>query len=145
MELEKLRSGARGTNFSDFEGMRMRPIALSITSDEDINLIAQFVESMPPVRHPRTLPGDPQAGAVLFATCAACHGDKGEGNQTIKSAPLAGLDDWYLATELRKFRSGVRGTDPRDTEGRIMRPMARTLSGEDAVRNVVAYVKTLNP
>jgi cytochrome c oxidase subunit 2 len=55
------------------------------------------------------------------------------------------VDDWYLATELRKFRSGVRGTNPKDREGRLMRPMARTLANEDAIRNVVAYVETLKP
>jgi len=58
---------------------------------------------------------------------------------------IAGVDDWYLATELRKFRSGVRGANPKDREGRLMRPMARGLADEDAVRNVVAYVETLKP
>jgi cytochrome c553 len=58
---------------------------------------------------------------------------------------IAGVDDWYLATELRKFRSGVRGTNPKDREGRLMRPMARALPDEDAIRNVVAYAETLKP
>jgi hypothetical protein len=30
-------------------------------------------------------------------------------------------------------------------EGRLMRPMARGLPNEDAIRNVVAYVETLKP
>jgi cytochrome c oxidase subunit II len=46
---------------------------------------------------------------------------------------------------LRKFKSGVRGTSPKDREGRLMRPMARTLPDEDAIRNVVAYAETLKP
>ena len=144
-ELDKFRSGVRGMQFNDVEGMRMRPMALSITTDADVEAVAHYVENLPPVRHPSTLPGDPKAGATLYATCAACHGDNGAGNQDLGAPRIAGVDDWYLATELRKFRSGVRGTDPKDREGRLMRPMARALPDEDAIRNVVAYAETLKP
>jgi len=144
-ELEKFRAGTRGAHFSDMEGMRMRPMALSLASDDDVHLVAQFVETLPAVRHAASLPGDAQAGAALFATCGACHGDNGAGNVDLKAPRIAGVDDWYLATQLRKFKSGVRGTNPKDREGRLMRPMARTLADEDAVRNVVAYVGTLKP
>ncbi|HWF13809.1 MAG TPA: c-type cytochrome [Candidatus Acidoferrales bacterium] len=142
-ELDKFRGGVRGMQFTDMEGMRMRPMALSLASEDDVKSVAHYVESMPPVRHAATLPGDPKAGEAIFATCAACHGDNGAGNEDLKAPPLAGVDDWYLATELRKFRSGARGTSPKDSGGRLMRPMARGLANEDAIRNVVAYVGTL--
>jgi len=144
-ELEKFRGGVRGMQFNDLEGMRMRPMALSITTDADVEAVAHYVENLPPVRHPSTLPGDPKAGATLYATCGACHGDNGAGNKDLGAPRIAGVDDWYLANELRKFRSGVRGTNPKDREGRLMRPMARTLADDDAIRNVVAYVETLKP
>ena len=54
---------------------------------------------------------------------------KAAGNPDLKAPRLAGTDDWYLATQLRKFRSGVRGASPKDMGGRLMRPMARTLAG----------------
>ncbi|HXP81585.1 MAG TPA: c-type cytochrome [Verrucomicrobiae bacterium] len=144
-ELDKFRGGVRGMHFNDAEGMRMRPMALSLTSEEDVKAVAHYVETLPPVPHASSLPGDPKAGATLYATCAACHGDNGAGNQDLGAPRIAGVDDWYLATELRKFRSGVRGTDPKDREGRLMRPMARALADEDAIRNVVAYTETLKP
>lgn len=144
-ELDKFRGGIRGLQFNDVEGMRMGPMALSLTSEDDVKAVAHYVESLPPVRHERSLPGDPQAGAALYATCATCHGDNGAGNQEMGAPRIAGIDDWYLATELRKFKSGVRGTSVKDREGRLMRPMARTLADEDAVRNVIAYIDTLKP
>jgi cytochrome c oxidase subunit II len=144
-EVDKFRSGVRGMHFSDVEGMRMRPMALSLTSEDDVKAVAHYVEALPPVPHASSLPGDPKAGATLYATCGVCHGDTGAGNQDLGAPRIAGVDDWYLATELRKFRSGVRGTDPKDREGRLMRPMARTLANEDAIRNVVTYVETLKP
>jgi cytochrome c553 len=144
-QLEKFRSGGRGAHFSDVEGMRMRPMALSLPTEEDVKAVAHYVGTMPPVRHAASLPGDPQGGQASFATCMACHGVKGDGNPDLKAPRLAGTDDWYLATQLRKFRSGVRGTGPKDIEGSLMRPMARTLANEDAIRNVVAYIGTLKP
>jgi cytochrome c553 len=144
-EIDKFRAGVRGMQFNDVEGMRMRPMVLSLASEEDVKAVAHYVETLPPVSHGSSLPGDPKAGAALYATCGACHGDNGAGNQDLGAPRIAGVDDWYLATELRKFRSGVRGTNPKDREGRLMRPMARTLANEDAIRNVVAYVETLKP
>jgi cytochrome c553 len=144
-QIEKFRAGVRGTHFNDVEGMRMRPMALSLTSEDDVKAVAHYVETLPAVRHASSFPGDPKAGEALYATCGACHGDSGAGNQDLEAPRIAGVDDWYLATELRKFRSGVRGTNPKDREGRLMRPMARGLADEDAIRNVVAYVGTLKP
>jgi cytochrome c oxidase subunit 2 len=144
-ELDKFRSGVRGMHFSDVEGMRMRPMALSLGSEDDVKAVARYVETLPPVVEARTLPGDPKAGEALYATCSSCHGDSGAGNQDLGGPRLAGVDDWYLATELRKFRSSIRGANPKDREGRLMRPMANTLPGEDGIRNVVAYVETLKP
>ncbi len=144
-ELDKFRGGVRGLQFSDIEGMRMAPMALSLTSEDDVKAVAHYVESLPPVPHAPSLPGDPKAGEALYATCGACHGDHGAGNKDLGAPPIAGVDDWYLAAELRKFRSGVRGMSPKDREGRMMRPMALALPDEDAIRNVVAYVGTLKP
>jgi cytochrome c553 len=144
-QIEKFRLGIRGMQFTDIEGMRMRPMALSLDSEDDVKAVARYVETLPPVRHSASLQGNPQAGQALFATCSACHGENGAGNQDLKAPRIAGTDDWYLATELRKFRSGARGASPKDMEGRLMRPMARGLANEDAIRNVVAYVETLKP
>ena len=144
-QLEKFRDGIRGRHFSDVEGMRMRPMALSLPTDEDVKAVAHYVESLPPVRHASSLPGDPRAGAALYATCSACHGANGAGNQDLGAPRIGGIDDWYLATQLRKFKRGVRGADSKDFDGHLMRPMALTLADDDAVRNVVAYIGTLSP
>jgi len=145
-ELEKFRSGARGMQFSDFEGMRMRPMALSLSTDQDVQAVAAYVESLPPVKHAPALQGDVHAGDNQFhLVCASCHGANGEGNQDLKAPRLAGTDDWYLAAELRKFKAGVRGNSSKDIEGRLMRPMARGLANDEAIRNVVAYIDSLKP
>jgi cytochrome c oxidase subunit 2 len=144
-QLENFRDGARGAHFSDVEGLRMGPMARSLATDQDVKDVAHQVGTMQIVRQPASLKGDPKAGESLYALCAACHGAQGEGNPALKAPRLAGTDDWYLAAQLRKFRSGVRGTDPKDAGGRMMRPMALTLPDDDAIRNVVAYIGMLKP
>jgi len=145
-QLQKFRAGARGAHFNDQEGMRMRPMALSLSTDENVQAVAKYVESLPPIPHAPVLKGDIQAGDAQFhQLCAACHGPNGGGNDGIKAPRLAGVDDWYLAAQLRKFKTGVRGASPKDVGGRLMRPMALVLANEDAIRNVVAYIDTLKP
>jgi cytochrome c553 len=51
--------------------------------------------------------------------------------------------DWYLLAQLKKFKSGQRGTNPKDIKGATMRPMAMTLANEQAMKDVVAYIMTL--
>ena len=144
-ELHKFVSGARGTNFDDAEGMHMQPMALSLATDEDVKAVSQYVASLPQPKHVSTLGGDAKAGQALYATCIACHGANGEGNQVLKAPRVAGVEDWYLTAELRKFKSGVRGTDPEDQEGQMMHNMTVTLANDKAIQDVVAYIETLKP
>lgn len=87
--------------------------------------------------------GDASKGKALYAVCMACHGFNGEGNPVTKSPPLAGQEDWYIISQLKKFKEGVRGTNPKDVTGMQMRPMSMTLPDEKAMADVAAYVQTL--
>ena len=91
---------------------------------------------------PKVVGGDPDRGRVLFAPCVACHGPSGKGNATTKAPPLAGLQDWYLLTQLEHFKSGVRARDPQDETGAQMRPFAEAID-EQGMEDVVAYIATL--
>lgn len=142
-QLHKFRLGARGLHFDDHAGMQMRPMAMTLT-DKDIVTIAAFVSTLPPVTPaPRLEGGDAGRGKPLYAACAACHGQKGEGNEQMKSPALTHASDWYLFTQLRHFKGGVRGANPIDSEGATMAPMAKTLADEQAMKDVLAYVATL--
>jgi cytochrome c553 len=39
----------------------------------------------------------------------------------------------------------VRGADPRDEEGTAMAPMAKSLANEKVIRDISAYISTLQP
>ncbi len=53
------------------------------------------------------IPGDPAAGKGKTRACLTCHGV--DGMSRVPSAPnLAGQNEWYLAKQLRDYRSGKR-------------------------------------
>ena len=62
--------------------------------------------------------------------------------QATNGAPLVGLSDWYLYRSLRKYQTGVRGSDPRDTDGAVMRGMAMVVADEQAMKDVIAHIMT---
>ena len=93
-----------------------------------------------------TVEGDLAIGQSQYAMiCGACHGGRAEGNAALEAPALAGVDDWYLMSQIEAFRSGVRGTHADDRLGAQMRSMAAVLGSEQAARDVVSYIRSLEP
>jgi cytochrome c oxidase subunit 2 len=143
-QFHKFKDGVRGADARDIAGLRMRPMARTLATDNDIALVAEYVASMPVIRPEAVLAGgDPDRGKELYATCAACHGPEAAGNEILNAPPLNHSNDWYMLTQLKHFKDGVRGANPDDMTGASMRPMAMTLQDEQAMKDVVAYIQTL--
>ena len=87
--------------------------------------------------------GNATAGAGMYAVCAACHGAQGEGNQQLNAPKLAGLDPWYIRRQVRNYQQQIRGTQPGDTYGVQMAPMAMTVADPATLENVIAHIGTL--
>ncbi|MDC0067575.1 c-type cytochrome [Gammaproteobacteria bacterium] len=87
--------------------------------------------------------GDPLIGQATYPVCASCHGAQGEGVVALNSPKLSGQETWYLETQLRNFKNGVRGAHEDDVYGQQMAPMAAVLADEAAIRNMAAYISTL--
>ncbi len=141
-QLVKFRDGIRGAHAEDYEGLRMRPMARTLPAD-DVAGVAAYVGTLPSVAPSRAITGDAARGAKLYATCAACHGPDGKGMEALKSPPIVQLDDWYIASQIHKFKSGIRGSNTADVTGMQMRPMAATLADDQAVHDVIAHLATL--
>lgn len=82
-------------------------------------------------------------GAKLYASCAACHGNKGEGNPTLSAPAIAGQDAAYLDRQLRNFRTNRRGIHKSDALGAQMRALAIAIGDDAAVAKVASYVASL--
>jgi cytochrome c oxidase subunit 2 len=142
-QLEAYQAGTRGTASGDTYGMQMRPMAMTVGSPEAVENLLAYIATLPDSDAAPTVTGDVAAGQAAYAVCAACHGPNAEGNEQLGGPRLAGLDDWYLVRQIANYQKGLRGYDSKDIFGNQMRPMAATLTSEQAIGDVVAYINTL--
>jgi len=143
-QLNAFRGGLRGLHPEDTGGLRMYPMSRAIADEADVEAVAAYVASLPDVTPPRQIEGDAARGQTLYTPCTACHGPQGAGNQALNAPPIATQSDWYLLKSLEKFKAGIRGNDTRNANAQIMRGMANTLPDEQAMKDVVAYIKSLS-
>jgi cytochrome c oxidase subunit 2 len=87
--------------------------------------------------------GNAERGKGFYAVCATCHGPNGEGMKEMNAPALAGQEEWYIIRQLQNFKSGARGTNPADTYGLQMAPMAQVLPDAQAIEDVAAYLSSL--
>ena len=142
-QLKKYQEGARGKHPDDVAGHRMRPMSRTILK-EDLEAVSDYVASLPQQKLAGVVEGNTIRGRRYYATCAACHAANGNGNESMKAPPLTGFSDWYHYRQLKHFKYGLRGYDgSKDPTGAIMASMMASIPDEEAMRDVVAYINTL--
>ena len=141
-QLRNYKLGIRGTHEEDVYGRQMQPMAATLVNDAMIDNVVAYILSLPDTPAPATISGDIVHGAKLYVLCANCHGKDGQGIQ-MNAPRQAGMSDWYLLSQLKNFKQGVRGEHPYDLHGKQMGFMARTLHDKQAMRDVIAYINTL--
>ncbi len=87
---------------------------------------------------------DAERGKVLYnQTCVACHGPNAEGVRALNAPALHLQEDWYIASQLDKFRKGWRGTHAKDVTGMQMGPMAKALPDDQAIYDLGVYIAAI--
>ncbi len=142
-QLNNFKNGIRGSHVKDITGLQMRPMAMSLISDQDVEDVVVYIGTLKGRVVQSGIAGDAQAGKSSYAVCVTCHGANGEGKEALNAPKIAGLPDWYVIRQLNNFKNGIRGVHAKDIYGQQMRPMAMTLANDEAVRNVTAYLASL--
>ena len=142
-QLQNYKAGRRGTHDDDIFGKQMAPMAATLVNDAAIDNVIAHIQSFPDNPSPATIDGDVVNGQRLYNTCAYCHGKDAEGIQAINAPRMAGMTDWYLASQLKNFRAGVRGQHPQDFYGKQMGFMGRTIHDDQKINDLIAYINTL--
>jgi cytochrome c553 len=138
-QMNKFRSGIRGNNPDNRSEHLMGIGSRNIKTDLEVAYLANWFSSQPAQPAMRTIQGNIQKGKELYERrCISCHGEHGEGNPQLISPSLTHLEGWYFYQQMRKFREGKRGYDPRDEGGRVMAAAVQDLSDYD-FRNLIAY------
>lgn len=141
-QLQNMKKGLRGYDSRNTYTVVMRGIAAGL-SDQDIEDVVAYIDTLEASDSPATVKGDLVAGKELFLQCKLCHGADGRGWLGTKTPNLTIQHDWYLLRQLENYRLDYRGTHPEDNFGGRMWAIARTIESEQALSDIVAYLKSL--
>jgi cytochrome c oxidase subunit 2 len=162
-QLRHFKRGVRGAHEDDTWGRTMAPMAMMLADASAINNVVSYINTLSGQadfdgdsqydlsaaveRYEPSASGDPAKSAALYqSTCAQCHGDDGQGVWTVNAPALTGLDDWYLAAQIKNFRDGIRGRHADDLYGLQMGLVSNTMTTDQAIEDMVAYIGGLeNP
>jgi cytochrome c oxidase subunit 2 len=142
-QLKYFKNGARGAHEKDVFGKMMAPMAATLGDDAAIDNVVAYIKGLPDNPAPPTMTKNTANGRKIYVTCGACHGVDGRGTQATNAPRLAGMSDWYLVTQLKNFKQGIRGAHPKDMYGPQMASMAAILADDQATDDLVAYINTL--
>jgi len=144
-QLQYFKTGARGAHEKDTFGKMMAPMAATLADEAAIDNVVAYMKTLPDQPPAPTLTKQSHAadGSTLYQTCGVCHGAGGQGVQATNAPRLKGMSDWYMVTQLKNFKNGVRGAHPKDLYGQQMVWMAAALTNDAAIENVVGYINTL--
>lgn len=143
-QLKYFKNGVRGAHDKDVFGKMMAPMAATLGDDTAIDNVSAYIRTLPDNPAPATVKGRANNGQRLYgSTCGTCHGPNGRGVQPMNAPGLKGMSDWYLVTQLKNFKEGIRGAHPQDMYGPQMALMSETLGDDQAIIDIVAYINTL--
>ena len=143
-QLTYFKSGVRGGETDDQYGVQMAPMAATLATDEAMNDVIAYIQTLEDEPAVTTISGNVERGRKLYRpTCAICHGTEGDGVWSVSAPRLVGMSDWYLKRELQNFKTGQRGKHSSDEFGFQMTSMVSALANEQDINDVVAYINTL--
>jgi cytochrome c oxidase subunit II len=142
-QLQDFKRGLRGVHEKDIYGAQMAPMASILADDAAIRNVVAHIASLPDVRPAATVLGNPDDGKDHYTTCAACHGVNGQGIWSTRAPRLSNMSDWYMQRQLVNFRDGIRGAHRENFDGAQMGAIAKILTDDQAITDLLDYVHTL--
>ena len=138
-QLLAYQQGRRGAHQDDVQGQAMRVFVRDLSSEQVEALSIYLATLTGPAPALETDPDGP--GASLYAShCATCHGQHGQGAESIFVPNLRILSAWYLDAQLKAYENGWRGGDDASTRAKNLRSMSGQLPGRDQRAAVIEHL-----
>ena len=141
-QLRAFRNGWRGHEKDDFIARQMALFAEVLPSEEALDAIAEYVASLPRQYNGASTGAVDPKSQRLYQSCAVCHGDTGQGNESLAAPPLVGKESWYLRRQLFAFAKGERGTAAGDINGLQMRAAMSNVKDDQDIHSLVTFIAT---
>jgi len=143
-QIKYYQQGVRGAHPDDQYGRQMAPMAGMLATDDAIRNVAAYISQLPVTAPSASVSGNPANGMEIYnANCAACHGREGQGSWATNAPNLAGMSDWYIVTQLKNFKAGIRGAHSDDDYGEQMVSFSTAMRNDEQLNDVVSYLNTL--
>ncbi len=143
-QLTNFLNGKRGNHPKDSLGAIMAEQAKIIETEEQLEIVISYIKLLPRVQTDQTINGDVENGKHFYnKVCASCHGIDAKGLEAYLSPNLLGIQDYYMADQIRNYRDGVRGISEGDTTGAKMLEMLSEIPDDKTIDDVITYVHTL--
>ena len=75
----------------------------------------------------------------IFHACTVCHGTR----EMQRGPILDGLEAWYLAAQLRKFRAGLRGQNPENRSEFLMGSAIDLIGNDQEIKALAVHISHL--
>ena len=137
-QVKKFKSGFRGRATGDHTGILMAE-AVEQLNESDMMILAQEFQALKAKETIQTVRGDSERGGKIYnQLCVTCHGVNARG--TDLGSALWTLEDWYLLSQLRKYKNGQRAYHPDDKESLIMKAVVNDLNDQD-LKDIIKYLR----
>jgi len=139
----KFQRSWRGAKPEDVPGHLMHAIAQAL-DPVGVRDVSGYIASLELIPTRVTLEGgNAERGAEIFRErCMECHRYNGRGEPAFQSAQLIGLQDWYLLSQMKKFREGARGGHDEDIYGNKMHRVTERMTDESLL-DVATHIADL--
>jgi cytochrome c553 len=138
-QLLSYQNGRRGAHKDDVQGQAMRTLVRDLPAEQLEALAIYLARLTGPAPAHKIDPDGP--GAVLYGRhCATCHGQHGQGAESIFVPNLRILSSWYLEAQLMAYQNGWRGGDGASTRAKNMRSMSGQIPDPDQRAAVVEHL-----
>lgn len=145
-QLTNFRKGIRGYAGNDTLGRQMAAVAKTLQDTLALADVLGYIATLPDIKHSAVIQGDIEKGKRTYETvCGSCHGQNATANQLLNAPGLRGLEDWYLRHQVNQFKSAQRGNHPEDPFGGQMVQIMALLKDEQAIVDVIAYIRSTEP
>lgn len=146
-QLANYNQSIRGADKSDRFGQQMVAISELVNEPKQQANVSAYLASLAQpitsVTSDKTGDGNRLGYKVYQASCGACHGADASGNERLNSPSLVGLSSAYISRQYANFINGKRGSHKTDKLGRQMSMIAKTVSEQDKIDAVIAYIVSL--
>lgn len=143
-QLTNFLHGTRGNHLKDSLGAVMALQAKMLETEDQLEVVIAYIKLLPRVQTDQTIFGDAENGKYFYnEVCASCHGIDAKGLEAYLSPNLLGIQDYYMAAQIRNFRDGVRGVTEGDTTGAKMVEMLAEIPDDKTIDDIITYIHTL--